>query len=72
MTRTLALLSLLALALGPAANAQDLDDLLLAMQIVVLDDREPPPFTLAALDGRRVSLADFSGKLVLLYFWESG
>ena len=72
MTRTLALLWLLATALVPAANAQDLDDLLLAMQIVVLDDREPPPFTLDALYGRRVSLADFSGKLVLLYFWESG
>ncbi len=72
MTRTLALLSLLAVALVPAAHAQDLDDLLLAMQIVVLDDREPPPFALVALDGRRVSLADFGGKLVLLYFWESG
>jgi len=32
--------------------------------------RKPAPdFTLTGLDGKRVSLADFRGKLVLLHFW---
>lgn len=29
----------------------------------------PPPFTLADADGRQVSLADFAGKDVILYFY---
>src|SRR6266545_2270536 len=32
-------------------------------------DPEPPPFSLLRLDGRRVALSDFTGHVVLLYFW---
>ncbi|MGH2668731.1 MAG: peroxiredoxin family protein [bacterium] len=30
---------------------------------------DAPPFTLSDLGGRLVSLADFRGRVVLLYFW---
>jgi hypothetical protein len=59
------------LAAAPAW-AQELDDLLLALEVVVLDGREPPALGLPALDGSRVSLEDFRGRVVLLYFWQSG
>ena len=55
----------------PAIAANDLEDLLWDLQIVPLDD-SAPPFTLEALDGRRRSLAEFRGRPVMLYFWESG
>lgn len=35
----------------------------------VPDGRQAPSFTLAGLDGRKQSLADYKGKLVLLHFW---
>jgi hypothetical protein len=55
----------------PALSAHDLEDLLWDLQIVPLDD-PPPPFTLEALAGGRRSLAEFRGRPVMLYFWESG
>ncbi len=55
----------------PALSAQEVEDLLWDLQIVPLDE-PPPPFTLEALDGRRRSLAEFRGRPVMLYFWESG
>jgi len=55
----------------PALAAQDLEDLLWDLQIVPLDDPSRP-FTLEALDGGRRSLAEFLGRPVMLYFWESG
>ena len=36
-----------------------------------LDGQAAPAFTLSALDGRRLALADFKGQVVLLYFWAS-
>ena len=36
-----------------------------------LDGQVAPAFTLPALDGRQLSLADFKGRVVLLYFWAS-
>ncbi len=66
----LALLTVWSVAV-PALSAQELEDLLWDLQIVPLD--EPSlPFTLEALDGGRRSLAEFLGRPVMLYFWESG
>ena len=67
---TLALLALTSVAV-PALAAQELEDLLWDLQIVPLDE-PPPPFTLEALAGGRRSLAEFRGRPVMLYFWESG
>lgn len=70
--RALTLFALLVLALLPlaAGAAEDtVDDLLFDLQLVPLDGQAPPPFTLETLDGKRVSLSDFSGQVVLLYFW---
>lgn len=36
-----------------------------------LGDQRPAPFTLDALDGKPVSLADLRGRAALLYFWDS-
>lgn len=54
-----------------AAAAADLEDLLLDLQIIPLDGQAPPVFTLESLDGKKVSLGDYRGKPVLLYFWAS-
>ncbi|HSB60528.1 MAG TPA: hypothetical protein VLI67_02335 [Vicinamibacteria bacterium] len=43
--------------------------LLRQLQLVPLDGRPAAPFTLPALDGSRVSLAEARGRVVLLYFW---
>jgi cytochrome oxidase Cu insertion factor (SCO1/SenC/PrrC family) len=58
----------------PAATADGktaLDDRLFDLQLVPLEGRTPPAFTLDAFDGGRVSLADFRGRPVLIYFWAS-
>jgi len=47
-----------------------LDDAMFDLQIVPLDHRAKP-FTLTALDGTRVGLADLEGHPALLYFWAS-
>jgi len=33
---------------------------------------DAPDFSVEALDGKRISLGDFRGKLVLLVFWSTG
>ncbi len=60
----------LASALGPAsAAAPDLDARLDAASITPMHGQIPPSFTLPDLHGKSVSLADFRGRAVLLYFW---
>jgi hypothetical protein len=46
------------------------DDRLIDLQLVPLEGT-PPAFTLDTLGGGRVSLADFRGRPVLIYFWAS-
>lgn len=65
-------LGLLALgaALAPAsAAAPDLDAKLDAVSVTPMHGQVPPPFTLPDVNGKSVSLADFRGRAVLLYFW---
>lgn len=64
-------LVLLALLASTAAGADTVEDLALDLQMIPLDGQVPPAFTLSALDGKRVSLADWKGHVVLLYFWAS-
>lgn len=53
---------------GPL-GAAELEDLLFDLQIIPLGGQNPPAFTLESLDGKKVSLADYRGKPVFLYFW---
>jgi cytochrome oxidase Cu insertion factor (SCO1/SenC/PrrC family) len=54
-----------------AAGKAALDDQLIDLQLVPLEARTPPAFTLDAHEGGRVSLADFTGRPVMIYFWAS-
>lgn len=72
-----ALLGVLIAAVPPSAPAQaraksELEKLLAAARFSPLIGQEPPPFTLARPDGRRVGLSDFTGHVILLYFWTTG
>ncbi len=57
----------------PSARAarERLEDLALDLELIPLDRRPAPPFTLESPEGKRVALADFRGRPVLLYFWHS-
>lgn len=52
-----------------SAAATPLDDLLSDLRFVPLDGQPAPQFTLPDLDGKPVSLDQFHGRVVLLYFW---
>jgi cytochrome oxidase Cu insertion factor (SCO1/SenC/PrrC family) len=77
MTLLVALsLALLLVAGGaPTAGAGPAKDTLQALlwdfQLVPLDGATPPAFTLESLDGKAVSLTQFRGRPVLVYFWHS-
>ncbi len=47
----------------------ELDNLVEQARVFPLIGREPPPFSLLRLDGGRVALSDFTGHVVVLYFW---
>ena len=54
---------------GARVIAGSLDDLLMDLQIVPMDGQPPKAFELESLDGRRVALASFADRPLLLYFW---
>lgn len=56
------------LAATPPSN-DELEERLWDLHIVPLDAESAPAFTLASLAGKPVSLSDFRGRPVLLYFW---
>ena len=56
------------LAATPPAG-EDLEEWLWNFHIVPLDAEPAPAFTLESLAGERVSLSDWRGRAVLLYFW---
>ena len=56
---------------GAAGAADTIADLAIDFRMNPLDGQVAPAFTLSALDGKRLSLADFKGQVVLLYFWAS-
>ena len=60
----------LCLALAPwMAGAADLEDRLFDLQLIPLDSEPAPAFTLESLDGKKVSLSEYRGRAVLLYFF---
>ena len=62
--------ALVGLALGvPAAGAASVGTLLANFQMVALGGQRPPEVSLPTIDGQSVKLGDFSGRVVLLYFW---
>lgn len=71
-----AALTVLWLATRPASTGRAgaggvaLDDLMRDLGIVPVTGAAKP-FALPALDGRKVALADFKGRPVLVYFWAS-
>lgn len=61
---------ILSLLLVAPASAASMEDLLFDLELVPLDGRTPAAFSLERLaDGKTVSLADFKGRALLLYFW---
>jgi len=63
-----ALLFGLLLAATPPLG-EDLEESLWDLHIAPLDAEPAPAFTLESLAGERVSLSDWRGRAVLLYFW---
>ncbi|HXA94267.1 MAG TPA: TlpA disulfide reductase family protein [Candidatus Dormibacteraeota bacterium] len=63
-----ALVVMLALA-APATAGDDIDRLLRAMQLTALPGERAVGFTLPTVDGGKAKLADYQGKVVLVYFW---
>lgn len=64
------LAALLLLSVGaPGAGAGTVEEHARQLGMTPLGGQAAPPFTLTDLGGKPVSLADFNGQVVLLYFW---
>ena len=57
------------LLVAPPPAGEDLEERLWNLHVVPLDAEPAPAFTLESLAGERVSLSDWRGRAVLLYFW---
>jgi len=66
---TLQALLLGLLLAGTPPSAEELEERLWDLHIVPLDAAAAPAFSLESLSGKPVSLSDFCGRAVLLYFW---
>ena len=70
LTLALLLVTLAVLAAPAAAADKVLDDLMFDLQLVPAAGQVPPPFELERLaDGKKVTLAEYRGRPVMLYFW---
>jgi cytochrome oxidase Cu insertion factor (SCO1/SenC/PrrC family) len=56
---------------APPLTSEDLEEQLWDLHIVPLDAEPAPAFSLESFAGKRVSLSDWRGRAVLLYFWET-
>jgi hypothetical protein len=57
------------LLVATPSTGEDLEERLWDLHIVPLDAEPAPAFALESLVGERVSLSDWRGRAVLLYFW---
>jgi cytochrome oxidase Cu insertion factor (SCO1/SenC/PrrC family) len=62
-------LALLGLSLTTLGAAPSLDARLRELGMTPLEGQPAPAFSLTALDGTPMALADLRGRVVLLYFW---
>ena len=69
MLRRLLLVIVLASVPASLAARSALDDLMIDMRVTPVEAQAPPPLTVSTLEGRTVSLADYRGDAVLVYFW---
>lgn len=65
----LKILTILFWTLSVVLNAQERDALFKKMGIVPVDGKPAPVFELPDLEGNRVSLENFKGKIVFVNFW---
>jgi cytochrome oxidase Cu insertion factor (SCO1/SenC/PrrC family) len=69
MRTTAVVVLLVGLWLAPSSLAADLDMLLKDFRATPTGLKPAPAFSVKALDGKTITLADHRGRPVLLYFW---
>lgn len=56
-------------AAGSVAAPAAIEDLMFDLQLIPLDAQSPPPLRGQGLDGQPITLGEFRGRPVLIYFW---